>query len=104
MFAVIKTGGKQYVVREGESVLIEKVDVEVGKPIEFDALLVADDDGKNVKVGKPTVSGASVKAKVVEHGLGEKKIIIKFKAKSRYRRHTSHRQPFTKISIDTIML
>ncbi len=103
MFAVIKTGGKQYVVREGQVLSIEKVEVEAGKEIAFDALLVSDDEGTAVKVGKPLVAGAKVTATVREHGMGEKKSVIKYKAKSRYRRHGSHRQPFTKIVIDKII-
>lgn len=102
MFAVIKTGGKQYIVREGDALSIEKLEVEAGKPVEFEVLLVSDDDGKDVKVGKPIVAGVKVAGTVIEHGVGDKKIIIKFKSKSRYRRHTSHRQPFSKISIDKI--
>lgn len=102
MFAVIKTGGKQYIVREGDSLAIERVEIEAGKPISFEAMLVSDDDGKEVKIGKPLVAGAKVNGTVVEHAMGDKKIIVKYKSKSRYRRHTSHRQPFTKISIDKI--
>ena len=102
MFAVIKTGGKQYIVREGQTLDVEKLDLEAGKPVSFEALLVAEDDGTGVKVGKPMVSGAKVTGMVKEHGMGEKKLIVKFKSKSRYRRHNSHRQPFTKISIDKI--
>ncbi len=102
MFAVIKTGGKQYIVREGDTLTIEKLETEIGKPVAFEAMLVADDEGTNVKVGKPIVAGAKVAATVTEHGMGDKKIIVKFKSKSRYRRHTSHRQPFTKVSIDKI--
>lgn len=102
MFAVIKTGGKQYIVREGQELVIEKLDLESGKGTEFPVLLVADDEGTEVHVGKPTVSGAKVTATIVEHGMGVKKPIIKFKNKSRYRRHTSHRQPFTKVTIDKI--
>ena len=102
MFAVIKTGGKQYIVREGDTLEIEKLEVEAGKPVSFEALLLSEDDGTGVKVGKPTVAGAKVTGTVKEHGRGIKKSIIKFKSKSRYRRHTSHRQPFTAISIDKI--
>lgn len=102
MFAVIKTGGKQYIVREGDALTIEKLEIEVGKPVEFDAMLVSDEDGLTVDIGKPTVAGAKVTGTVTEHGMGDKKIIVKFKSKSRYRRHTSHRQPYTNVSIDKI--
>ncbi len=102
MFAVIKTGGKQYKVKEGQTLDIEKLEIEDGKPVQFDALLVSDDDGKDVKVGTPTVSGAKVTAKVVESGKGKKVSVIKYKPKSRYRRNVGHRQPFTKIQIESI--
>lgn len=102
MFAVIKTGGKQYVVREGEEIKVETLDNEPGASVELQVLLVADDDGTEVAVGKPQVTDKTVLAQVMEHGRDEKKRVVKFKAKSRYRRHTSHRQPFTKIKIGKI--
>ena len=102
MFAVIKAGGKQYIVREGQDLKVEKLEVEVGKPVEFEVLLVADDEGNTVKVGAPLVSGVSLSATVTEHGRDAKKSVVKFKAKSRYRRHTSHRQPFTQVKIGKI--
>jgi len=102
MFAIIKAGGKQYEVREGQELKIEKLEVEAGKSVDLDVLLIANDDGTGVKVGTPTVSGAKVSASVVEHGKGEKVSIIKYKPKVRYRRHTGHRQPFTKIKIEKI--
>ena len=102
MFAVIKTGGKQYKVKEGDQLEIEKLEIEAGKPVEFEAMLVSDDEGKDVKVGAPVVSGAKVTAKVLDSGLGKKVSVIKFKSKSRYRRNVGHRQPFTKIQIESI--
>lgn len=102
MFAVISTGGKQYQVTEGQSLKIEKLDLEEGKSIEFDALLVADEEGKDVKVGTPHVSGAKVVAKVLEHGKSDKVLVTKYKPKVRYRRNVGHRQPFTKIQIEKI--
>lgn len=102
MFAVIKTGGKQYIVREGQELKVELLDTEAGKPIAFDALLVADDEGKSVRVGAPTVSGAVVSATVVEHGRADKVLVVKYKPKVRYRRHVGHRQPFTKLKIEKI--
>lgn len=99
MFAIIKTGGKQYLVEEGQKLNIEKLNLEEGKSVEFDALLIAD---KDVKVGTPTVSGAKVSAKVLEQGRAKKVSVIKYKAKSRYRRNVGHRQPFTKIEIEKI--
>lgn len=100
--AVIKTGGKQYTVKEGMLLTIEKLLLDVGADVSFDALLVADEDGNNTQVGTPTVSGASVKATVVEQGRAKKVSVIKYKPKSRYRRNVGHRQPFTKIKIEKI--
>lgn len=102
MFAVIQTGGKQYIVREGQQLKIEKLAEEPNATVSFDALLVAEDDGSKVSVGKPTVSGSKVEAQVVEHGKGKKIDVIKYKQKSRYTRHTGHRQPFTKILIKKV--
>lgn len=102
MFAVIKTGGKQYLVREGEALKVEKLEIEVGAPVELEVLMVAEEDGSTVKVGQPTVKGAKVAATVVEHGRAKKISVIKFKSKVRYRRNVGHRQPFTKIQIEKI--
>ena len=102
MIAIIQTGGKQYVVREGDALRVELLPEEAGKSITFEALLVADEDGKSVKVGKPHVAGAKVSAKVVEHGRADKVLVVKYKPKVRYRRHVGHRQPFTKIQIEKI--
>jgi len=102
MFAVIQTGGKQYKVSEGQSLKIEKLDLEAGQPVLFDALLVADEDGKSVKVGTPEVAGAKVTAKVLAQGRAAKVSVIKYKPKVRYRRNVGHRQPFTEIQIEKI--
>ncbi len=102
MLAVIKTGGKQYAVREGETLSIEKVEKAVGEALELEVLLVGDEDGKNVKLGTPIVAGAKVEGRVLEHGKGEKVSIFKFKPKVRYRRHTGHRQLYTKVKIEKI--
>lgn len=102
MFAVITAGGKQHIVREGQVLSVEKIDMEVGSPLSFDALLVASDDGATVKVGTPTVTDAKVTAVISEHGRAEKISVIKYKPKTRYRRNVGHRQPWTKITIQTI--
>ncbi len=102
MFAVIKTGGKQYVVQEGQILEVEKLELEDGKGIEFEALLVGSEADSDIKVGAPLVSGAKVSATVVETGKGDKVSVIKYKPKSRYRRNVGHRQPFTKIKIEKI--
>ena len=100
-YAIIKTGGKQYRVSEGDVLNIEKLDVEAGSEVVFDEVLtvVADSD---VKIGKPVVDGAKVTAKVVEHGKAEKIFVFKYKAKSNYRKRQGHRQPFTKVEISKI--
>lgn len=101
MYAIIKTGGKQYKVAEGETLLVEKLDVAEGESVVFDQVLTCV-NGTDVKIGQPLVQGASVKAKVVEHGKGEKIFVFKYKAKSNYRRRQGHRQPFTKVEIEKI--
>lgn len=102
MMAVIQTGGKQYLVKEGQWLTVEKLDRKEGDTLEFDALLTGEADGSNVKVGTPTVSGAKVTAKVLEQGREDKILVVKYKPKVRYRRHVGHRQPFTKIQIEKI--
>ncbi len=102
MIAVIAAGGKQHIVHEGDQFKIELLEDEAGKTLTFDALLVGEEDGSKVQVGTPTVPGAKVTATIVEHGRSEKVSIIKYKAKSRYRRHTGHRQPYTMIRIEKI--
>ncbi len=100
MFAVIKTGGKQYRVAEGDKLLVEKLEHPVGEEFSFDEiLLVGNAKAENAQIGKPLVAGAKVQARILDHGKGEKKIIFKFKNKTRYRRKKGHRQPFTKIEI-----
>ncbi len=103
MVAVIQTGGKQYIVKEGQTLRVEwRKDAEPGSKIELDALLVGNEDGSNVKVGAPTVAGAKVTALVAAHGKADKVSVVKFKAKSRYRRNVGHRQPFTELTIEKI--
>lgn len=97
MYAIIKTGGKQYKVEQGDVISIEKLDSEIGDQVSFDVLMLV--DGANVTVGRPTIDGSSVVAKVVEHGKGDKVIIFKFKAKKNYRKSQGHRQPYTKVEV-----
>ena len=98
MYAIIKTGGKQYRVSEGETLKVEKLDVEVGAEVVFEEVLTVVNDA-DVKIGKPVVEGAKVTAKVVEQGKAEKIFIFKYKAKSNYRKRQGHRQPFTAVEI-----
>lgn len=97
MYAIIKTGGKQYVVEEGKVISIEKLDVEEGAEVTFDEVLLV--SGDDVKIGQPNVAGAKVTGKVLEQGKERKIRIFKYKAKSNYRRRQGHRQPFTKVKI-----
>jgi large subunit ribosomal protein L21 len=101
-FAVITTGGKQYLVREGQELKVEKLELETGATFDLDALLVSDEEGAHVTIGTPTISGAKVTVKVLEEGRARKVPVIKYKPKSRYRRNVGHRQPFTKIKIEKI--
>ena len=101
MYAIIKTGGKQYKVAEGDTIYIEKLDVDVDSSVTFDQVLTVVSDG-DVKVGKPLVEGAKVTGKVVKQGKAKKILVFKYKAKSNYRRRQGHRQPYTKVSIEKI--
>ncbi|MDF1780951.1 MAG: 50S ribosomal protein L21 [Alcanivoracaceae bacterium] len=101
MYAVIKTGGKQYRVEEGDTLKIEKLEVGTGESVDFDeVLLVA--DGDNITVGQPLVSGAKVTAEVVEQGRHDKIRIIKFRRRKHYRKQQGHRQWFTAVKITGI--
>ncbi len=100
MLAVIETGGKQYLVCTGEELKIEKLNVEVGKDIVFDkVLLLAKDDGSDVKIGTPYLDGVSIAATVEDQGRNKKIRVVKFKRKVRYKRVYGHRQHFTKVTI-----
>lgn len=100
MYAIIQTGGKQYKVEAGDTVLVEKLNAEVNAEVEFDVLLVADNG--EIKVGTPVVDGVKAKAKVLEHGKGEKVIVFKYKPKKNIRKKNGHRQPYTKVEILSI--
>lgn len=99
MLAIIETGGKQYIVKPGQTIKVEKLTIEPGQEFSFKALLVAEEDGSLVEVGKPTVSGKEVKAKIKSHGRHDKVTVIKFKNKVRYKRKAGHRQPFSELEI-----
>ena len=101
MYAIIKTGGKQYKVAEGDTIYVEKLEVAVDDAVTFDQVLTVVNDG-SVTVGKPLVSGAKVTGKVLEQGKEKKILVFKYKAKSNYRRRQGHRQPFTKVAIEKI--
>ena len=97
------TGGKQYNVKEGDVVFIEKLDVEAGETVTFDQVL-AIVDGENSKFGAPTVAGASVQASVVKNGRGKKIVVFKYRPKKDSKSKQGHRQPFTSVKIEKIEL
>jgi len=99
--AIIKTGGKQYKVQSGQVLKIEKLTAPVNGKVKFDTLMLADADGAEVTLGKPSL-GDKVEGKVLEHAKGKKISVIKFKNKVRYKKNVGHRQPFTKVEIITI--
>ena len=101
MYAIIESCGKQYKVAEGDVVFFEKLDVEEGKKVTFDNVVLVSDD-KKVEVGAPYVKGVKVEGKVVSHGKGKKVLVYKYKAKKNYRRTQGHRQPYTKVEITKI--
>jgi len=102
MFAVIKTGGKQYLVSPSDKIKIEKLDIEEGKKITFKEVLLLN-KGKTVKIGTPLVKGTKVEAKVLKQDRAKKVIILKYKAKKRYQVKKGHRQPFTEVEILKIL-
>jgi large subunit ribosomal protein L21 len=101
MYAIIRTGGKQFRAEPGKTITVPSLAAEVGEAITFeDVLVAATDDG--VQVGAPTVAGARVTGEVVEHGKGRKIIVFKWKRRKNYRRKQGHRQKYTAVRIDQI--
>lgn len=101
MYAVIKTGGKQYRVKEGQVIRVETLPVQVGEKIDFsDILMVA--NGDDIKIGTPTVEGAKVSGKILEHGRHKKIEIIKFKRRKHHMKRQGHRQNYTAVRIESI--
>jgi large subunit ribosomal protein L21 len=101
MYAVLETGGKQYRVTTGDTLEIERLEVEAGKPVTFDRVLLVSNDGK-VSVGVPTVTGAKVLADVVEHKRGDKVVTFKMKRRKGYHKTIGHRQELTVVKITNI--
>lgn len=99
--AVIKTGGKQYLVTPGQKVKIEKLEASEGEQILFDEVLLVSDE-KKTEIGTPTVRGAKVEAKVLKQARGRKQVVFKFHSKTRYRKFKTHRQHFTEVEIKKI--
>jgi large subunit ribosomal protein L21 len=102
MYAVIKTGGKQYRVAPGEKLKVEQLPAEVGAQIDLDQVLLVG-DGESIRLGQPTVAGATVKATVLAHGRGDKLQIFKMRRRKHYQKHQGHRQGFTELKIDGIV-
>ena len=101
MYAIIKTGGKQYKVQEGDVVYVEKLGMEDGAAVSFDEV-IAVGDGAELKIGAPTVEGASVEGRVIKTGKKKKVLVFKYNSKKNYRRRQGHRQPYTKVQIEKI--
>jgi large subunit ribosomal protein L21 len=101
MYAVIKTGGKQYRVSKGDKLRVEKLPGNVGDAVTFDQVLLVGGDA--LKLGKPLVGGAKVEAKITGQGLGKKLIVFKFRRRKNYRRKNGHRQPYTALEILNIV-
>ncbi|OGO05024.1 MAG: 50S ribosomal protein L21 [Chloroflexi bacterium RBG_13_56_8] len=101
MYAIVETGGKQYKVSVGETVEVERLDVEPGETVDLPRVLMVG-DGDDVRVGRPILEDAKVSATVLKHGRGPKLTIFKYRAKQRYRRKGGHRQDYTCLRIDEI--
>ncbi|HET9669292.1 MAG TPA: 50S ribosomal protein L21 [Casimicrobiaceae bacterium] len=102
MYAVVKTGGKQYKVAPGEKLKVEQIPADVGAEVILDQVLMVG-DGDAVRVGQPTLAGATVKATVLAHGRGEKIRIFKMRRRKHYQKHQGHRQNYTELQIESIL-
>lgn len=103
MYAVIMTGGKQYKVQVGDEIFIEKLEGDIGAELKFDQVLAISDDN-GLKAGSPTIDGAVVEGEVVKQGKQKKIIVFKYKAKKGYRNKKGHRQPYTRVLINKIIV
>jgi len=102
MYAVIETGGKQYRVQPGDTVVVEKLPGNAGDAVEFDQVLLLSDD-ENVAVGRPLIDGARVTGQITEHGRDTKVIVYKFKRRKNYRKKNGHRQAYTAVKINQVV-
>ncbi len=100
MQAIVRAGGHQFMLTEGQEFDVGSLDGEPGDAIDFDVLLLI--DGMDVAIGEPTVPGASLRARIAQHGKGEKLRFMKYKNKVRYRRTLGHRQPITRLVVESI--
>lgn len=103
MYAIVETGGKQYQVQTGQIIDVERLPADVGDEVQLDQVLLVADEGE-LKVGQPTVEGAKVRATVLRQDKARKVLVFKFKPKERYRRKAGHRQPYTRLRIDEIVV
>ncbi len=103
MYAIIEAGGKQYKVQEGDTLFIEKLEIEVGNKVEFDKVLFVSQE-TGTAIGSPFVAGAKVVGSVEKQGKRKKVIVYKYKCKKDYRKKQGHRQPFTQVKIESISL
>ena len=101
MYAIVDSGGKQYKIKAGETLRVEKIAGDVGQSVDFDQVLMLA-DGEQVHIGQPLVDKAAVKGHIVEQGKARKILVFKYKRRKRYRRKQGHRQPYTAIRIDSI--
>jgi large subunit ribosomal protein L21 len=104
MYAIVETGGKQYRVRPGDTIAVERLPGEPGDTLDLERVLLVSGDGDETRLGTPALDGAVVRAEVIEHARGEKIIVFRYKSKVRYRRRTGHRQPLTRLRIKDIVL
>jgi large subunit ribosomal protein L21 len=103
VYAIVECGGRQYRAEEGHSFIVEKLPYEVGEKIELDRVLLISDEGE-VNIGQPAVDGALVKATVVEQFRGKKIFVWKYRPRKRYRRRQGHRQSYTRLLVDEIII
>lgn len=101
MYAIIKTGGKQYMVKAGDVLTVEKLNAESGEKVMFEEVLAVGNNGE-LQIGNPVVAGAKVEGTVIENGRSKKIIVFKYKPKKDYRRKNGHRQPYTKLVVEKI--
>ena len=99
--AVIKTGGKQYLVKAGDKIKVENLPGKEGSAVKFDALLITDENGSKIEVGKPFLK-SKVEAKILKQDIDKKVLITKYKAKTRYKKRVGHRQPYSLVQIEKI--
>ncbi len=101
-YAIIRSGGKQFRVSEGETVHVPSIEADAGETVELEALVIGGTEGGGTRVGAPAVDGARVTGTVVEHGRGDKIIVFKKKRRKQYKRTQGHRQNYTTVKIDSI--